>query len=112
MFSPRCSLPIVPPVVHPRDPRIDEYWRRRNKEHFTAEGARFFATEADVDIEFEELLPSIWQPVLVIAGRHDRATPLDAAQAIVQAVPRAKLVVFVTAAIFLSWRNQTPTYTP
>ncbi|MGH2735319.1 MAG: alpha/beta fold hydrolase [Actinomycetota bacterium] len=87
----RRQLPFF--FADPRDPRIDEYWERRNTERFSAEAARFFAVEADIDIEFEERLPTIPQPVLVIAGLHDRATPVEAARGLAQAIPNAELTV-------------------
>src|SRR5439155_1648409 len=47
--------------------------------------------------EFRELLPRIRAPTLVIAGKHDPATPLEANQYLASRIPGAKLVVLDAA---------------
>jgi len=45
-----------------------------------------------VDIEFEDLLLIISQQVLIVAGRHDRATSIEAARGLARGIPNAELV--------------------
>lgn len=44
-------------------------------------------------IALEDRLGTVSHPLLVLAGRHDRACPVEAAQAIAAGVPEAELVV-------------------
>ena len=55
---------------------------------------RYFASAEYGGIEVEDRLGDITQPVLVLAGRHDRTCPVEAAEAIAEGVPQAELVVF------------------
>ncbi|MFN2589189.1 MAG: alpha/beta fold hydrolase, partial [Actinomycetota bacterium] len=45
-------------------------------------------------LDVEDRLEEIPQPVLVLAGVHDRACPVDAARAMASDIPNAELVVF------------------
>jgi 3-oxoadipate enol-lactonase len=49
------------------------------------------------DMDHRELLPKISAPTLVIAGRHDPATPLEANEYIKSRIPGAKLEVLDAA---------------
>jgi 3-oxoadipate enol-lactonase len=53
--------------------------------------------EAVRDMDHRELLPKIKAPTLVIAGKQDPATPLEANQYIASRVPGAKLIVLDAA---------------
>src|SRR5712691_12700950 len=53
--------------------------------------------EAVRDMDHRALLPKISAPTLVIAGRHDPATPLEANEYIKSQIPGAKLVVLDAA---------------
>jgi len=53
--------------------------------------------EAVRDMDHRELLPRIRAPTLVIAGKHDPATPLEANQYLASRIPGAKLVVLDAA---------------
>jgi pimeloyl-ACP methyl ester carboxylesterase len=44
-----------------------------------------------LDIEVEDRLPGVTQPVLVLGGRHDRTCPPVASERIAELVPRARL---------------------
>jgi len=55
--------------------------------------------EAILNMDHRKLLPNIKAPTLVIAGRHDPATPLDMNDFIRDQIPGAKLVVLDTAHI-------------
>lgn len=47
-----------------------------------------------LELELRHHLPDLAVPVLVTVGSHDRLTPLPAAEAIVEALPNAELLVF------------------
>jgi len=51
------------------------------------------------DMDHRPLLAKIKAPTLVIAGRHDPATTLEAGEFIAQHIPGAKLAVLETAHI-------------
>ena len=53
--------------------------------------------EAVRDMDHRALLPKITAPTLVIAGRHDPATPLEANEYIKNQIPGAKLAVLDAA---------------
>jgi len=78
----------------PRDPRIEEYLRRSAGVRFAPWVLRRFAAEDYGGIEVEDLLGDIPQPVLVLAGRHDRVCSVEAARAIAEGIPQAEVVVF------------------
>jgi pimeloyl-ACP methyl ester carboxylesterase len=78
----------------PHDPRIEEYERRTAKSIYSTDVLRRFASEEYGGIEVEDRLGDVTQPVLVLAGRHDRTCVVEAAQAIAEGVPRGELMVF------------------
>jgi len=78
----------------PRDPRIDEYERRTSGAIYSTEVLRRFASEEYGGIEVEDRLGDVTQPVLVLAGRHDRTCSVEASQAIAEGVRQGELVVF------------------
>src|SRR5215217_9675383 len=78
----------------PHDPRIGEYERRTAGAVYSTDVLRRFASEEYGGIEVEERLGDIIQPVLVLAGRHDRTCSVVAAQAIAEGVRHGELVVF------------------
>src|SRR5215203_6011632 len=78
----------------PRDPRIDEYERRTSGSIYSPEVLRRFASEEYGGIEVEDRLGDVTQPVLILAGRHDRVCSVEAAQAIAEGVRHGELVVF------------------
>jgi 3-oxoadipate enol-lactonase len=55
--------------------------------------------EAIRDMDHRDLLPRIGAPTLVIAGRHDQATPVEAAEFIRSRIPRASLTILNAAHI-------------
>jgi proline iminopeptidase len=78
----------------PHDPRIEDYERRTAKSIYSTDVLRHFASEEYGGIEVEDRLGDATQPVLVLAGRHDRTCSVEAARAIVEGVWRGELVVF------------------
>jgi len=92
----RDQLPFH--FADPRDPHIEEFQERTRGEIYSAEVLRHFASQDYGGIEVEDRLNTIPQPVLVLAGRHDRTCSVQAAQAIAQGVPDAELVVFENSA--------------
>jgi pimeloyl-ACP methyl ester carboxylesterase len=78
----------------PRDPRIAEFERRSAGIVQSPEVLRHFAAADYGAIEVEDRLGDIPQPVLVLAGRHDRTCVVAANEAIAAGVPKAELVVF------------------
>src|SRR5215210_6429418 len=78
----------------PHDPRIEDYERRTAKSIYSPDVLRHFASEEYGGIEVEDRLGDVTQPVLVLAGRHDRTCSVEAAQAIAEGVPQAELAIF------------------
>ena len=78
----------------PHDPRIEDYERRTAGEIYSPGVLRRFASEEYGGIEVEDRLSDVTQPVLVLAGRHDRTCSVEAAQAIAEGVRHGELVVF------------------
>jgi proline iminopeptidase len=78
----------------PHDPRIEDYERRTAKSIYSTDVLRRFASEEYGGIEVEDRLGDVTQPVLVLAGRHDRTCSVEAAQAIAEGVRQGHLVVF------------------
>ena len=76
------------------DPRIAEYERRTADTVFSPDVIRKFAAEDYGGIDVENRLGEVTQPVLVLAGRHDRACSVPAAEAIAAGIPQAELVIF------------------
>jgi pimeloyl-ACP methyl ester carboxylesterase len=82
----------------PHDPRIEEYERRTKGAIYSTDVLRHFASEEYGAIEVEDRLGEATQPVLVLAGRHDRTCPVEASWAIAEGVRRGELVVFESSA--------------
>jgi proline iminopeptidase len=78
----------------PRDPRIADLMADTGDAVYSPEVLRFFAESEYGAIEVEDQLDSVAHPVLVLAGRHDRACSVEAAEAIANGAPDARLVVF------------------
>ena len=78
----------------PRDPRIADFNARAAGLIGAPDVLRHFSVESYGGIEVEPLLGRVEHPVLVLAGRHDRTCPVEAAEAIADGVPGAELVVF------------------
>jgi proline iminopeptidase len=80
--------------ANPRDPRIQDYERRTTGSIYSPQVLRYFATQDYGTIEVEDRLSGVSQPVLVLAGRHDRTCSVEAAEVIAKGIPRAELVIF------------------
>lgn len=78
----------------PRDPRIGDFAARTAGMVCSPEVVAHAANNDYGSIEVVDALPSVSHPVLVLAGRHDRTCPPEAAEAIAHGVPGAELVVF------------------
>jgi proline iminopeptidase len=78
----------------PRDPRIEDYEQRAVGGIYSTDLLRRFASEEYGGIEVEDRLGDVTQPMLVLAGRHDRTCSVEAAEAIAEGVRHADLVVF------------------
>ena len=78
----------------PHDPRIAEFEARTAGAVYAPDVLRYFARQEYGAIEVEAALPGITQPLLVLAGRHDRTCSVAAADAIAHGAPHAKLIVF------------------
>jgi proline iminopeptidase len=77
----------------PRDPRIAALIAETGDAVYSPEVLRYFADTEYGGIEVEDQLDEVTHPVLVLAGRHDRACSVEAAEAIAARVPDARLVV-------------------
>ena len=82
----------------PNDPRIAEYERRSAGGAYAPEVLRRFATAGNGGIDLEDRLPEVTQPVLVLAGRHDRTCPAETSERMAGLLPRGELHVFEESA--------------
>jgi proline iminopeptidase len=78
----------------PRDPRIGQLLAEMGDAIYGPDVLRAAATADYGGIAVEDRLGEVTHPLLVLAGRHDRTCSVAAAQAIVDGVPGAELVVF------------------
>jgi proline iminopeptidase len=78
----------------PRDPRIAEYAKKTAGSVLSPDVLRTFAANDYGSIEVEDRLADVQQPVLILAGRHDRTCTVKAAEAMAKGIPGAELVVF------------------
>jgi proline iminopeptidase len=78
----------------PRDPRIDAFGEQARAIVGSPDVLRHFAREEYGGIEVEDALGTVSHPVLVLAGRHDRTCPPEAAEVIAHGIPGAELFVF------------------
>jgi proline iminopeptidase len=79
----------------PRDPRIAELCAGLEDMVFSPEVLRASSLEGgDLAIEVEDALPFVTQPVLVLAGRHDRTCVPAAAERMAELIPGSELHVF------------------
>jgi proline iminopeptidase len=76
------------------DELIADYERRTAEAAYSPDVLRRFANEEYGGIEVEGRLGEVTQPVLVLAGRHDRTCSVKAAEATAAGIPNAELVVF------------------
>ena len=83
----------------PRGRALQEYRRRTaGLARYAPEVIRHFASQDYGGIDVEDRLGGVGHPVLVLAGRHDRVCPADAAEDMAQRLPDADLVVFEDSA--------------
>jgi proline-specific peptidase len=78
----------------PEDPRIEEYARKTAGSVLSPDVLRAFAANDYGAIEVQDRLPDVRQPVLVLAGRHDRTCTVKAGEAMAKGIPGAELVIF------------------
>jgi proline iminopeptidase len=78
----------------PLDPRIADYLRRSAGMCYAPAVLRRFSGEGYGGIEVQDRLAHVHQPVLVLAGRHDRICPVAAGIAMAEALPQGELVIF------------------
>jgi proline iminopeptidase len=78
----------------PLDPRLPDFEQRTSGGIHSPDVLRHFAQQDYGGIEVEDRLGRVRQPVLVLAGAHDRVCSRPAAEAIVAGVPDGRLVVF------------------
>ena len=80
--------------ANPRDPRIAEFEARSAGAVYSPDVLRHLSSQEYGGIDLEARLGAITQPLLVLAGRHDRTCSVAGAEAIARGAPRAELVVF------------------
>lgn len=78
----------------PRDPRIAAEAQVVEGDHFSPDVTRWAATTGYGSIDVRDRLGDVSHPVLVLAGRHDRACSVEQAETIAAGVPDGRLVVF------------------
>jgi proline iminopeptidase len=82
----------------PRDPRIAEYEAATADSVYSPEVLRHFSTASYGGIEVEGRLGEVTQPVLVLAGRHDRVCTVAASEHMVRLLPNGELRVLEDSA--------------
>jgi pimeloyl-ACP methyl ester carboxylesterase len=90
----------------PLDPRIETMRAGLDEMIFAPAVLRAAAREGYGDIDVEERLGEVTHPVLVLAGRYDRACPVAAAEAIARGIPGAELRVFESSAHMMFLEEQ------
>jgi proline iminopeptidase len=78
----------------PLDPRIPDYQRRTAGTVYAPDVLRAMAASGYGGLDVEDRLGAVTQPLLALAGRHDRTCPADAAGVIAAGVPTGRAVVF------------------
>ena len=78
----------------PLDPRLADYATRTSGMIGSPDVLRHFANLDYGGIEVEDRLGQVTQPVLVLAGRHERTCVVEGAEAMARGLPDAELVVF------------------
>ena len=79
----------------PRGGALAEYLRRTaGRARYAPDVIRHFATRDYGGIDVEDRLGEVTHPVLVLAGRHDRACAVGASEDMARRLPDAELVVF------------------
>jgi proline iminopeptidase len=74
----------------PRDPRIPSYLAQTAHLRASLEVMR----SSPIDLDLEERLPHVTQPLLACVGRHDRTCPPEASARIAELAPHGELYVF------------------
>ena len=82
----------------PLDPRIADYLARTADAVFAPDVLRHAAATGFGGIEVEDRLELVRAPTLVLAGRHDRACTVEAAEGIAAGIDGAELAVFERSA--------------
>jgi proline iminopeptidase len=82
----------------PRDRRIAAYETATAGAVYSPEVLRHFATADTGGLDVEDRLAEVTQPVLVLAGRHDRVCPVTASEHMVRLLPNGRLHVFEDSA--------------
>ena len=80
--------------ANPRDPRIANFEKVAAPASFGPDMLRHFAAQGYGPFDCEARLTRIKQPLLVLAGRHDRTCSIEAAEAIARGVLGSEMVIF------------------
>lgn len=82
----------------PYDPRIAESEAKSSHAVYSPAVLKHFSLENYGSVELEDRLGGVPQPVLVLAGRHDRTCDIEGAEAMARGLPDATLVIFEESA--------------
>ena len=80
--------------ANPYDPRISAFEEVAAPASLGPDMLRHFATQGYGPFDCEAQLSCIKQPLLVLAGRHDRTCSIEGAKVIATGVPGSQLVIF------------------
>jgi proline-specific peptidase len=78
----------------PHDAAIDAIGDALSEGVYSPDVLRHFSSAGYGSLDLEDRLADVRHPVLVLAGRHDRTTSVEAAEAIAAGIPGAQLTVF------------------
>ena len=82
----------------PLDPRIAVVVARSKEAVYAPDVLRAMSETGYGGIDLEDRLHEVAQPMLVLAGRHDRTCSVDASRVIAEGVPGAELHIFESSA--------------
>ncbi|MPZ68994.1 MAG: alpha/beta fold hydrolase [Actinobacteria bacterium] len=93
----------------PYDPRIAEVMAKSAHAVYAPEILKQMSLDNYGSIDLEDRLGDVTQPVLVLAGRHDRTCDIAGAEATTAGIPNAQLVIFEDSA-HLTFIEENVTY--
>ena len=93
----------------PYDPRIAEAMAKSAHAVYSPRILKQMSLDNYGNIDLEDRLKDVTQPVLVLAGRHDRTCDISGAEAMVEGLSDARLVIFEDSA-HMSFIEENPKY--
>jgi proline iminopeptidase len=93
----------------PFDPKIEEIEAKTEHSIYSAPIIKHFSNVEYGGIDLEDRLKDVPQPVLILAGRHDRTCGIEGSIAMAEGLPNSTLVVFENSA-HMTYVEETDAY--